>query len=131
MFLICCVLLSGRLRIEKYLREKARKASLEKQTQAKLKEKFPQMKASTSWNFKRTFYSRGVLDSCEPDICPDTRPSPHFVCWVKKSESAPQITEGGLKLLSDVEYEFICPAVLWSYKLCYINVKCFGRFHTY
>ncbi|XP_070765426.1 large ribosomal subunit protein uL29m [Enoplosus armatus] len=37
-----------RLRIEKRLREKARKASLERRTQAKLKEKFPQMKVPTS-----------------------------------------------------------------------------------
>lgn len=37
-----------RLRIEKHLREKARKVNLEKQTQAKLKEKFPHMKVSSS-----------------------------------------------------------------------------------
>ncbi|XP_039984791.1 39S ribosomal protein L47, mitochondrial [Xiphias gladius] len=37
-----------RLRIEKYLREKTRKASSKKEAQAKLKEKFPQMKVSSS-----------------------------------------------------------------------------------
>ncbi|KAM3620114.1 uncharacterized protein V6R79_018459 [Siganus canaliculatus] len=37
-----------RLRIENHLRAKARKASLEKKAQAKLQEKFPQMKVSTS-----------------------------------------------------------------------------------
>ncbi|XP_070688642.1 large ribosomal subunit protein uL29m [Pempheris klunzingeri] len=37
-----------RLRIEKHLREKARKANLEKKTQAKLKEKFTQMKVPAS-----------------------------------------------------------------------------------
>lgn len=37
-----------RLRIERHLREKARKASLEKKNQAKLKEKFPQMKVPAS-----------------------------------------------------------------------------------
>uniref|UniRef100_A0A8D2ZN65 Large ribosomal subunit protein uL29m n=1 Tax=Scophthalmus maximus TaxID=52904 RepID=A0A8D2ZN65_SCOMX len=37
-----------RLRIEKYLRERAKKANLEKKTQAKLREKFPQMKISSS-----------------------------------------------------------------------------------
>ncbi|XP_044056009.1 39S ribosomal protein L47, mitochondrial [Siniperca chuatsi] len=37
-----------RLRIEKHLREKARKASSERGTQAKLKEKFPQMKVPAS-----------------------------------------------------------------------------------
>ncbi|XP_044217329.1 39S ribosomal protein L47, mitochondrial isoform X1 [Thunnus albacares] len=35
-----------RLRLEKHLREKARKASLEKETQAKLLKKFPQIKAT-------------------------------------------------------------------------------------
>ncbi|XP_056132404.1 39S ribosomal protein L47, mitochondrial [Lampris incognitus] len=35
-----------RLRIEKYLRAKARKANLEKRTLAKLKEKFPEMKVA-------------------------------------------------------------------------------------
>ncbi|XP_029004725.1 39S ribosomal protein L47, mitochondrial isoform X2 [Betta splendens] len=37
-----------RLRIEKYLREKARKENLRRQTQAKLKERFPQMKSSST-----------------------------------------------------------------------------------
>ncbi|KAM7012160.1 large ribosomal subunit protein uL29m [Tautogolabrus adspersus] len=37
-----------RLRIEKHLREKVRKANLKKQTQAKLEERFPNMKALTS-----------------------------------------------------------------------------------
>ncbi|XP_045906531.1 39S ribosomal protein L47, mitochondrial [Micropterus dolomieu] len=37
-----------RLRIEKHLREKARKASLERETQAKLKDRFPQMKVPAS-----------------------------------------------------------------------------------
>ncbi|KAK2835474.1 hypothetical protein Q5P01_015958 [Channa striata] len=37
-----------RLRIEKYLRERARKANLKKQTEAKLKETFPYMKVSSS-----------------------------------------------------------------------------------
>uniref|UniRef100_A0AAQ6IQG9 Large ribosomal subunit protein uL29m n=1 Tax=Anabas testudineus TaxID=64144 RepID=A0AAQ6IQG9_ANATE len=37
-----------RLRIEKYLRQKARQTILKKQTQAKLKEKFPHMKISSS-----------------------------------------------------------------------------------
>ncbi|KAI3368734.1 hypothetical protein L3Q82_025720 [Scortum barcoo] len=37
-----------RLRIEKHLREKSRKASLERRTQAKLREKFPQMKVPAS-----------------------------------------------------------------------------------
>lgn len=37
-----------RLRIEKHLREKARKGSLERQRLAKLKEKFPQMKVPAS-----------------------------------------------------------------------------------
>lgn len=37
-----------RLRIEKHLREKARKATLQKETQAKLKEKFPHLKVSAS-----------------------------------------------------------------------------------
>ncbi|XP_071344022.1 large ribosomal subunit protein uL29m [Trachinotus anak] len=37
-----------RLRIEKYLRDKARKANLKKRSQAKLKEKFPQIKVSSS-----------------------------------------------------------------------------------
>ncbi|XP_037624859.1 39S ribosomal protein L47, mitochondrial [Sebastes umbrosus] len=37
-----------RLRIEKHLREKARKAGLKSETQSKLKEKFPQMKVSAS-----------------------------------------------------------------------------------
>lgn len=46
-----------RLRIEKHLRAKARKANLEKETQAKLKEKFPHMKVSASWNSNHTFSS--------------------------------------------------------------------------
>ncbi|KAM6921321.1 large ribosomal subunit protein uL29m [Xenentodon cancila] len=37
-----------RLRIEKYLREKSRKANLKKQSLAKLKERFPQMKVPAS-----------------------------------------------------------------------------------
>uniref|UniRef100_A0A3Q3XBT8 Large ribosomal subunit protein uL29m n=1 Tax=Mola mola TaxID=94237 RepID=A0A3Q3XBT8_MOLML len=37
-----------RLRIEKHMREKARKTSLEKKALAKLKEKFPQIKSSAS-----------------------------------------------------------------------------------
>lgn len=53
-------ILSGRLRIEKHLRKKARKANLEKQTQAKLKEKFPHMKVSSSWNSNQVFHSKVV-----------------------------------------------------------------------
>ncbi|XP_029355887.1 large ribosomal subunit protein uL29m [Echeneis naucrates] len=37
-----------RLRIEKYIREKARKENLKKKAQAKLKERFPDMKVSSS-----------------------------------------------------------------------------------
>ncbi|XP_018528728.1 LOW QUALITY PROTEIN: 39S ribosomal protein L47, mitochondrial [Lates calcarifer] len=37
-----------RLRIEKYHRERARKANLERESQAKLKQKFPHMKVSSS-----------------------------------------------------------------------------------
>ncbi|XP_067369947.1 39S ribosomal protein L47, mitochondrial isoform X2 [Channa argus] len=37
-----------RLRIENYLRERARKANLKKQTQAKINKKFPHMKVSSS-----------------------------------------------------------------------------------
>ncbi|XP_069550857.1 large ribosomal subunit protein uL29m [Brachyistius frenatus] len=37
-----------RLRLEKYLRERARKANFKKQTLAKLKEKFPEIKAPSS-----------------------------------------------------------------------------------
>lgn len=39
----------SRLRLEKHLRAKTRKQNGERQTQARLQEKFPQMKAQSSW----------------------------------------------------------------------------------
>lgn len=51
----CFLFLSWRLRLEKHIREKARKASLKKKTLAKLMEKFPQMKVSAPWNFMLKF----------------------------------------------------------------------------
>lgn len=47
-FSFCMYLVSYRLRIEKHMREKMRKARLEKEQQVKLKARFPQMKVPAS-----------------------------------------------------------------------------------
>lgn len=52
-----------RLRVENYLRDKNRKKKMEMQTLAKLKEKFPHMKVSSS-----SWKSRLLLCSCDPCV---------------------------------------------------------------
>lgn len=52
-----------RLRVENYLRDKNRKKKMEMQTLAKLKEKFPHMKVSSS-----SWKSRLPLCSCDPCV---------------------------------------------------------------
>lgn len=86
LWLLLCVPLSGRLRIEKHLRAKTKKANSERKSQAKLKERFPHIKVSATWNLKWAARIWGVFDSCEPDVC----------------QAISSSTEGGLKTLSSV-----------------------------